>query len=199
MIDEAITTRKQQHEHTQQHLYKYTLEIFQHDNMQPCRVDDIATTADVSRGNFYFHFPTKEHVLLERMHETEDVVCDALEALPEDAPISDVLRVLNAQLTTIWEPDPQLLPKITKTTLHFTTTTIKNQKTTQIRHELATHFRATTNHNKIKKHIPTKILNNLYLNHILTTLLAWYGNRSLGLRTTLDVVTELFWNDAHTH
>ncbi|MEQ8894641.1 MAG: TetR/AcrR family transcriptional regulator [Sandaracinaceae bacterium] len=196
MVGEAMATREQQRERTRRRLYECALEVFRRDGVQPCRVDDIATAAGVSRGSFYFHFPTKEHVLLERMRETEDVVCDALEALPEDAPISDVLRVLNAQLTAIWEPDPQLLPEVAGAALRFAATTMEDREATRMRRELAARFRAATDRGEIEGRMPAEILSDLYLGHILAALLAWYGNRSLGLRTTLDVVAELFWNGA---
>ena len=65
-----------------------------------------------------------------------------------------------------------------------------------MRRELAARFRAATDRGEIEGRMPAEILSDLYLGHILAALLAWYGNRSLGLRTTLDVVAELFWNGA---
>ena len=51
--------------------------------MAACRIDDIAIAAGVSRGSFYFHHPTKEHVLIEYMRETEPRFCSAVKLLPE--------------------------------------------------------------------------------------------------------------------
>lgn len=192
----AMASREQQRERTRQRLYECALEVFRRDGVGPCRIDDIATAAGVSRGSFYFHFPTKEHVLLERMRETEDVICDELEALPADAPVTDVLRVLNEQLTAIWEPDPQLLPEVAGAALRFAATTMEDREATRLRQVLAARFSAGTERGEIAGRMPAEVLSDLFLGHILAALLAWYGNRALSLRTTLDVVAEIFWNGA---
>lgn len=189
-------SREEQRERTRRRLYECALEVFRRDGVVPCRIDDIATAAGVSRGSFYFHFPTKEHVLLERMRETEDVICDALDALGDDAPVAVVLRVLNEQLAAIWEPDPQLLPDVTGAALRLAATTMEDREATRLRRVLAERFSRGAERGEIQGRMPPEILSDLYLGHVLAALLAWYGNRSLSLRTVLDTVTELFWNGA---
>ncbi len=164
--------------------------------MGPCRIDDIATAAGVSRGSFYFHFPTKEHVLLERMRETEDVICDALDELPPNAPVAEVFRVLNEQLTAIWEPDPKLLPEVTGAALRFAASTMEDREATRLRSALAVRFRAAHERGELGGRMPPEILSDLYLGHILSALLAWYGHQSMALRPTLDAISALFWNGA---
>jgi len=73
-------SREEQRAQTRQRLYECAVEVFRRDGVEACRIDDIATAAGVSRGSFYFHFPTKKHVLLARMRETEDQLCDAIDA-----------------------------------------------------------------------------------------------------------------------
>ena len=190
------TSREEQRERTRRRLYVCALEVFRRDGVGPCRIDDIATAAGVSRGSFYFHFPTKEHVLLERMRETEDVICDAIEALPEDAPVSDALRVLNEQLTAIWVPDPDLLPDVTGAALRLAATTMDDREATRLRGVLARRFLAGAERGEIRARIPAEMLSDLYLGHVLAALLAWYGNRSLSLDFMLAAVAELFWTGA---
>lgn len=189
-------SRDEQRERTRRRLYECALEVFRRDGVGPCRIDDIAAAAGVSRGSFYFHFPTKEHVLLERMRETEHVICDALEALPETAPVSEVMRVLNRELTAIWEPDPQLLPDVTGAGLRFAASTMEDRDATPLRRVLAQRFRGGADRGEIMGRMPPETLSDLYLGHVLAALLAWYGNRSLALRAMLDAVTDLFWNGA---
>ncbi|MCZ7686634.1 MAG: TetR/AcrR family transcriptional regulator [Sandaracinaceae bacterium] len=135
-------SREEQRERTRRRLYECALEVFRRDGVVACRIDDIATAAGVSRGSFYFHFPTKEHVLLERMRETEDVICDALDALGPDASVTAVLGVLNEQLAAVWEPDPQLLPDVTGAALRLAATTMEDREATRLRRVLAERFRA---------------------------------------------------------
>lgn len=189
-------SREEQRERTRRRLYECALEVFRRDGVVACRIDDIATAAGVSRGSFYFHFPTKEHVLLERMRETEDVICDALDALGPDASVTAVLGVLNEQLAAVWEPDPQLLPDVTGAALRLAATTMEDREATRLRRVLAERFSRGARRGEIQGRMPPEILSDLYLGHVLAALLAWYGNRSLSLRTVLDTVTELFWNGA---
>jgi AcrR family transcriptional regulator len=170
--------------------------VFRRDGVAACRIDDIAKAAGVSRGAFYFHFPTKEHVLLERMRETEAQICDAIDALPDDAPLERVLDVLNEQLTRIWEHDPQLLPAVTGAALQFTATTMSDRESTRLRATLSERFRGAAAREEIAVRLPPEILGDFYLGHALGGLLAWYGNPTFPLRSVLDAVTELFWNGA---
>jgi AcrR family transcriptional regulator len=191
-----VTSREEQRERTRRRLYECALEVFRRDGVATCRIDDIASAAGVSRGSFYFHFPTKEHVLLERMRETEEVICDALDEVPVDVPVSDVLRVLNEQLTAVWEPDPRLLPDVTGAGLRLAASAMDDREATRLRHVLATRFRAAADRGEMAPRIPPETLSDLYLANLLAALLAWYGNQALPLRAMLDAVTHLFWNGA---
>src|SRR5205085_7825923 len=59
--------RDLQREETRHKLYEAALEVFRRDGVAAARIDDITRAVGTSRGTFYFHFPTKEHVLVERM------------------------------------------------------------------------------------------------------------------------------------
>ena len=170
--------------------------MFRRDGVDACRIDDIATAAGTSRGTFYFHFPTKEHVLLERMRETEDEICDAIARVAETAPVDEVLGVLNIKLAEIWTPDPSLLPDVTGAALRLAATTMVDQESTRMRSVLAARFRAGLARGEIVARLPADVLSDLYLGHVLAALLAWYGNRGIPLPIMLSAVTDLFWNGA---
>lgn len=191
-----MTARDEQRERTRQRLFECALMVFRRDGVDACRIDDIATAAGVSRASFYFHFPTKEHVLLDRMRETEEVICNAIDELPESATIVDVLAVMNAQLAAVWEPDPSLLPEICGAALRLAATAMSDQEATRMRSCLVARFRIGVGRGEIRARLPADVLSDLYLGHTLAALLAWYGNRELSLPTTLSAVTDLFWNGA---
>lgn len=191
-----MSSRDEQRERTRRRLYECALDVFRRDGVDACRIDDIATAAGTSRGTFYFHFPTKEHVLLERMRETEDVICDAIDALPADAHVDEVLAVLNAQLAEVWQPDPSLLPDVTGAGLRLAATTMSDQESTRMRSALAQRFRTGVQRGEIVARVPPDVLSDLYLGHVLAALLAWYGNRGIELPVMLGLVTDLFWNGA---
>lgn len=191
-----MSSRDEQRERTRRRLYECALEVFRRDGVDACRIDDIATAAGTSRGTFYFHFPTKEHVLLERMRETEDIICDGIAALDPSSPVDHVLRVLNEKLAEIWQPDPALLPDVTGAALRLAANTMVDQEATRLRSVLAARFRAGVQREEIVARLPADVLSDLYLGHVLAALLAWYGNRGIPLPIMLSAVTELFWNGA---
>jgi AcrR family transcriptional regulator len=170
--------------------------IFRRDGVVAARTEDIAKAAGVSRGSFYFHFPTKEHVLLERMAETEREICAAVEQLGNDVAFTEVLAVINTELTRIWEGDPQLLPELAGAALRFTATAMDDQQATPLRALLSERFGIAAARGEISARLPPQLLGDFYLANILGGLLAWYGNPSLPLKMVLAAVTEMFWHGA---
>jgi TetR/AcrR family transcriptional regulator, repressor for uid operon len=80
----AVSGRDAQRQQTRQRVYAAALAEFKRTGMAAADVGDIATAAGVARGTFYFHFPTKEHVLaeLERTEEAR-LVAQLSKALAE--------------------------------------------------------------------------------------------------------------------
>jgi AcrR family transcriptional regulator len=60
-----LTRRERKRDLTRARLYEAALDEFRHTGFDRSSVSRIARNAGVSRASFYFHFPTKEHVLLE--------------------------------------------------------------------------------------------------------------------------------------
>lgn len=188
--------REEQREQTRQRLYECAIEVFRRDGVEACRIDDIATAAGVSRGSFYFHFPTKKHVLLARMRETEDRICDAIDALPDDASLDEVLGVLVAEMAAIWQPDPSLLVEVCSAALELAATTMADQESTRMRSTLAARFRSAVDRGEISARLVPDLLSDLYLANMLAALLAWWGNQQLSLQLLLTGATDLFWHGA---
>jgi TetR/AcrR family transcriptional repressor of uid operon len=103
----AATGRDAQRQQTRERVYAAALAEFKRTGMAAADVGDIAAAAGVARGTFYFHFPTKEHVLAElERHEEARVVSQLskflaeLEARPEPgflpAAFGEVVRLLTA-------------------------------------------------------------------------------------------------------
>lgn len=187
-------SRDAQREQTRRRIYECALAIFRRDGVVACRIDDIAKSAGVSRGTFYFHFPTKEDVLLERMRETEVQICSALDAFASDAPLDQVVGRLAEKLAEIWEHDPQLLPEVASAALRYTAATMHDHEATPLRSALAARFTAAAERGEIASSLPPAILGDLYLGNTLAGLLAWYASPSLPLRGVLDAMTFVFWN-----
>ena len=69
--EEKLSGREARRRETRQRVYAAAIAEFKRTGMAAADVGAIAKEAGVARGTFYFHFPTKEHVLaeLERLEE----------------------------------------------------------------------------------------------------------------------------------
>jgi len=85
-------------------------------------VTAIATAAGVVRGTFYFHFPTKEHVLVElERNEEAKIVADLVARRAES---DDLESVLNSLVRHVLDAEIRLGTKVFRDMLglHFTST-----------------------------------------------------------------------------
>ena len=103
----AVKGRDAQRQQTRQRVYAAALAEFKRTGMAAADVGDIAAAAGVARGTFYFHFPTKEHVLAElERHEEARLVAQLSKFLTElesrsepgflPAALGEVVRLLTA-------------------------------------------------------------------------------------------------------
>jgi AcrR family transcriptional regulator len=189
-----LSSRELQRQQTRRRLYECAIAVFRKEGVSDCRIEDIAKAAGVSRGAFYFHFPTKADVLLERIRETEEQICAAIDAVPANARLERVLAVLIAELVDIWEHDPTLLPDVTSTALYYTASTMSDQQASRLRTVLCARFGAASARGELSMRLAGELLGDLYLGHMLAGLLAWYGNQALPLGVVLGGVTELFFS-----
>jgi len=74
--------RERQRLETRNRLFDLAIEEFQRRGVDKARIRDIVEKAGVVPGTFYFHFPTKEHVLLEL---GQRIIAKAAAALPGGA------------------------------------------------------------------------------------------------------------------
>src|SRR5262245_2481415 len=109
MSEKLSNERDRQREETRRRLYTAALLVFRRDGVETCRIDDIAREAKVSRGAFYFHYPTKDEVLKELLAEAEAEVARGLSLLPEGAPLPAALSAVGAAMARSWRDDPALL------------------------------------------------------------------------------------------
>ena len=60
-----LSRRERKKERTRQEIYRAAMALFIARGFDAVTVEDICTTADVARGTFFLHFPTKDALLLE--------------------------------------------------------------------------------------------------------------------------------------
>ncbi len=107
--------RERQRIETRERLFQAAVEEFRRVGFSEAQIPAIAEAAGVVRGTFYFHFPSKEHVLLELVERREDEIAAALLALRGSA--TTVEQVLSGLLDAMEPPggedaDPELVREI---------------------------------------------------------------------------------------
>jgi len=63
--------------------------VFSRTGYRDAAVDDIAREAETSKGGIYFHFPTKESILMELMGSTADRLVEKVERAVEAESVTD--------------------------------------------------------------------------------------------------------------
>lgn len=100
-MEEKVNGREAQRRQTRQSLYAAAIAEFKRTGMAAADVGLIAKEAGVVRGTFYFHFPTKEHVLAELERSEEARLAAQLSrflAAPHDlaGALAEVVRLFMA-------------------------------------------------------------------------------------------------------
>jgi AcrR family transcriptional regulator len=187
--------RRQQREETRQRVYEAALEVFRKDGVVASRIEDITDRAGVSRGSFYFHFPTKEQVLLERSLVSERRIAAILCALDDDTPLPHVLDTFGREFTREWQADPRIFPEAGMVALRQTSEAIAAGRVDPVRGALAAHFRRAADRGEISAAVPADLLSDFFLVNSFGAALAWSGNPDrLGLDAVLASVAYLFMN-----
>jgi AcrR family transcriptional regulator len=119
---QAVGVREAQRLQTRARVFDAALAEFGRSGLAGADVAAIAATAGVARGTFYFHFPTKEHVLveLERAEEAKIVATlDTRTAAPDD-----LLSLLTLLIGEVLAAEERLGPVVFRDMLglHFSAT-----------------------------------------------------------------------------
>lgn len=187
--------RDKQREETRHRLYLAALEVFRRDGVNGCRIDDIAQKAEVSRAAFYFHFPTKEHVLIDLLAESEAPTLRLLRELPAEASLEAVLSACAEGLAAFWSQEPRLL--VDALTVHLKhATVLEDRDSGAVRGLMAQRFRALGARGGLANVLPPEVLSDFFVSNMMLALISWAAAPSTSLRETLAASTQLFLDGA---
>jgi len=191
------TERDRQREETRRRVYEAALVVFRRDGVEAARIDEIARTAGVSRGTFYFHFRTKDDVLLELVRDSETALCDHLEVLPPDTPIAAVLDTIAEEIAARWGDDPQLLRDIGVVSFRNIARSMDEEREAHpARLALVPRVQSAIDRNEISGLLPAEITADFFLVNLFGAAVAWVGNPALPLDVLLKSVVQLFMRAA---
>jgi AcrR family transcriptional regulator len=116
---QGTSRRELQRRETRERVYEAALDEIARSGLGAADVGAIVAAAGVARGTFYFHFPTKEHVLLELEQREERRIVAALER--QAAPAGDLRAVLAAVVRQVRAAERRLGPGLFRDMLsiHF--------------------------------------------------------------------------------
>ena len=91
---DGLSRRERQRLETRERIYNTALAEFREVGVAEAQIDRIAEKAGIARGTFYFHFSTKEHVLIELQHRAERALVERIEALgPPPESVVDIFKL----------------------------------------------------------------------------------------------------------
>jgi AcrR family transcriptional regulator len=89
------THRERQRLETRERIFQAAIAEFRRNGMSNSDINSIASAIGIVRGTFYFHFPTKEHVMFELLTRVETSIADELRvALDEVANVTSLLKIV---------------------------------------------------------------------------------------------------------
>jgi AcrR family transcriptional regulator len=189
--------RDKQREETRRKLYQAAVEIFIRDGVANCRIEDIALKAEVSRAAFYFHFPSKDDVLLELLREAEQPTLEAINALPPDAPIRAVFDTLIKHTAGFWAVEGRSRLLVEMFGVSMRRTTILNDREAEvIRAAVGKRFELAAKRNELSPVVPPEVLADFFLLNIFAAMASWSVQPIMPLADMLNGVTMLFMNGA---
>lgn len=105
-VPDTSTGREAQRRKTRERLLDAAIVEFRRAGTNSADINAIVEAAGVARSTFYFHFPTKEHVLLELIRRDEDYLAEELSRFLDtrrDLPavLDEIIRLVVA-LETRW-------------------------------------------------------------------------------------------------
>ncbi len=192
----SLGVRDRQREDTHRRLYECSLSVFRRDGFTNTKIDDIAKMAGVSRGTFYFHFPTKDDVLLELLGYVETRNAAAITSLPEDASVETILTSFCNSMADEWKSDPKLLADTSIVALRTRSSGFDDVEIDPVRSVLTKRFEIAKARGELEGPLPANFLADFFLVNALAGAIGWTANAALELRTVLEAVIQIFLHGA---
>lgn len=192
------TQRDLQRIDTRRRVFDAAVQVFRRDGVQACRIEDIATLAGVSRGTFYFHFPTKDSVLMDFLGEAEAAFVDAVEELPAQAPVDEVVMATARAMARSWSQEPALFVEVGVVALRRTADSLQSREEAYgIREALALRFRLASERGELMPGVPPQSLADFFLASFFAVAMGWTTSQpGISLEDALQGAGFLFLNGA---
>lgn len=112
LSDKKMTKRKYNALETRKKLFYIAIKLFDDYGYNNVTVDDIVREANTSKGAFYFHFKSKESVIIESIREVDSQYEEWYDALADDISAKDQLLMFSNRILTYAESLGVIVEKV---------------------------------------------------------------------------------------
>ncbi len=193
---EEKPTRARRKEQTREHLFEESLRLFRERGFAEVKVEDIVRASGVARGTFYFHFPTKEDVLLELLRRGEQRMEAGLRRLAPESRLREALQYVTTEMAGYWRDDRDLLPFAGGVALRNIAASSEERAREPVRHALGELVDSAIARGELRSLLPGQMLADIFLLNALAGLITWAGTEQADLEAVMYGVTELFLKGA---
>ncbi|MCC6995536.1 MAG: TetR/AcrR family transcriptional regulator [Deltaproteobacteria bacterium] len=191
-----MNQRAEQKQATRKHLYDIAMALFERHGYPAINIDEIVRRSRVARGTFYFHFPTKEDVLLEAIREGERAIVARLDALDPATPLRAVLGEACAGFEAAWGGRRELLPHACVVALRRIAAVAGERDEDLLRRGLVGHVERALASGALSSLLPAQMLADIFLLDVFAALMAWGGAGQPPLGQVMPGVIDLFLRGA---
>ncbi len=94
----AYPSRTRQRLETRDRIFEAALAEFRRVGVAAAEIERIVRAAEVARGTFYLHFPTKDHVLMELLRRQQREIAEQMRAIRSSSPRVFLWRVVDRMI-----------------------------------------------------------------------------------------------------
>ena len=192
----GTTRRAQQKQATRARLFDVAMRLFDQQGYDAVNIDDIVRASKVARGTFYFHFPAKEDILYEAVRRGEHEIVALMAAVPEGAPLRDVLAATCDGFAATWGERRELLVQAGMVGLRRTISTERGRAEEPLRLELVPRVERALAKGELASVLPAQMLADVFLLNVFAALMAWAPLGEPPLDIVMPGVIDLFLRGA---
>ena len=194
----APSRRDLQRQETRRRVFEAALSVFRRDGVSGASVEEIARLAGVSRGTFYFHYPTRQDVLVELLVRAEADFVDAIEETPPTAKLAEIFIVIASAIARRWSADPRLFAEVGAVALRRTATQLDvGEKAGLVREALVNRFGLAAGRGELTSSVPPQVLADLFLANTFAVAIGWSTSPERPLEDVLLASAQLFLHGAN--
>jgi AcrR family transcriptional regulator len=191
-----VKSRAEQKEATREHLFAHAMRLIDARGFADVGVDDIVREADVARGTFYFHFPSKDDLLLELIARNDRLIVERMAKGAKKRSLRAVLRATTDAFGEVWRDRRALLPHAGAVALRRIAEVEEQRDKQPLRLALAGHVGDAIASGDIAPRLPPQVLADLFLLDVFAALMAWARTGQPALDVIMDAVIDLFLHGA---